>query len=366
MIRKYEANFPLKTIIKSLFIKENYKEKLEKLFEKYYKRKVLLCSSGSSAIYIALKDIEKRFGTGFVITSNYSCKSIPRAIIKAGFKPLFVDIDKKLSFNLFQLNRAILENKKSIKAILAWHPEGFVFDKQILEISKRNKISLIEDCASSFANIKGKQVGFSGDYSAFSFRTGKLIHGGGGILLSKENLNFNLSKKNRILILSGILDLLFRKVINWGKPKAIIDHFLDFPGMFRVSNTEAYLVYLQIKHLSHIKKKRKEHYDYILKKVKLTNFLELNTKEVNPCPTSLILLEEKRDKFIKFMKKRGIEITKDHSHINSEVFEEKTYGKDQTKEIATKICHIPVHENLTKKELNKIVTALQEWNLKKN
>jgi dTDP-4-amino-4,6-dideoxygalactose transaminase len=361
MIRKYEAKLPLKILLKSLFINKNYSTKLKDFLEKKHKRTVILTSSGSSAIYIALKQIEKISGKGEVITSNYSCKSIPRTIIKAGFTPIFVDVNKRLSFNKKDLLKAIKENKDA-KAIISWHPEGFVFDEEITKISKQFKIPLIEDCASSFALINREDVGNLGDYSIFSFRTGKLIHGGGGALISNLDIKDKLESKNILLVFFVIFDLILRQMYNLEKPKAIFDHFFDILGNKKISEKEAFLAYYQIQNLDNIRNRRKINFEFILKGANLDNYLDLNRKNISPCPTSLILLINKRKEFISFMKKNKIKVTKDHSHVNSEVFNGKEYGKINSKEISEKICHIPVHEHLSKKDLNNIVGAIKKWN----
>ena len=353
-------------LLKAIFTKEDYKIKLTKYLKNLYKNKeIMLIASGSSAIYIALKDIENKNGRGYVITSNYSCKAIPRSIIKAGFKPIFIDINKNLSIDDKLLIKSIRENKKKVKAIIAWHPEGFTFDEKIVKIARKFRVPLIEDCASSLALIGEKLVGFQGDYAILSFRTGKLIHGGGGVLITKNKLNIKLSKKNSILVLSGIIDLIFRKIYGWEKPKAVFDHFFDKIGRIKISNKEAFLAYEQIKNLEEIRNRRFHNFNFITKNIELEKTLELGERGVSPTPTSLILIMENRNEFVDFMKKQGISISTFHNHINSEVFKEKTYGNKISKEISKKIVHIPVHEYLKEVDLNKIIGAIGEWNSKK-
>ncbi len=360
MIKKYEVKFPLKILYKSLFANQKDKDNLIKILKKKLNKKIILTSSGSSAIYIALKDIEKKNGKGYVITPNYSCKAIPRAIIKAGFKPIFVDIDNKLSVDKKLLIKAIIENRDKIKAIIAWHPEGFVFNNNIIKIAKKFKIPLIEDCASSLALVNGKLVGNIGNYSILSFRIGKLIHGGGGALISKEPIKINLKKKNSLLVFIGFVDLVLRNIYNLEKPKAIIDHFFDKVDKIDISNKEASLVYYQMNKLDENRKKRNYNYDRIMK-IKKLNILDLSKRKVLPIPTSIIIFEKEREKFIKFMKKKGIKISKDHDHVNSDFFEGKIYGDKISREISRKITHIPVHEHLKEEDLYKIMEALKKW-----
>ncbi|MBI2045159.1 DegT/DnrJ/EryC1/StrS family aminotransferase [Candidatus Pacearchaeota archaeon] len=350
MIRHYETNFSAKTLFSALF-KEKTSE-ITDFFRKKFGKEVILTSSGSSAIYIALKDIEEKSGSGQVITSNYSCKAIPRAIIKAGFRPIFVDIDLNLSMNKKLLLKAIKENK-DVKAIIAWHPEGFVFDRRIFKIAKRYKIPLIEDCASSLAKVNGKLVGGRGDYAVFSFRTGKLIHGGGGALISKDRIDISLKNKNYLLVFINLLDLFLRKFLNIKKVKAVFDHFFDHPGNEKMSKAESYIVYSQLENMDRIRTKRIENYNLISKN-KIKNLMKLNKIGVVPCPTSIILLKNNRKDFVNHLKKNGILISTDHSHVNSDVLDEKFYGDKNSRFIASRICHLPVHEFLSNEDVGKI------------
>ena len=356
MIRHYETKFYLRTLIGSLF-NERY-DRIIKFFGDKIGGEIVLTSSGSSAIFIALKDIERRYGLGKIITSNYSCKAIPRAIIKAGFEPIFMDVDKDMGMNPKFMEMAIKENQ-DVRGIIAWHPEGFVFNKKIVQIAKKHHLPLIEDCASSLALVNENLVGKTGDYAIFSFRTGKLIHGGGGVLISKHKIDIKLKKKNFFLIAVGLGDLFLRKFLNIKKIKAISDHFFDHPGFKIMSKPESFIVYSQLKNIGVIREKRKYNYDY-LSRFGIKGQLKLDKAKLSPCPTSLVLLRDNRNNFISLMKRRGIEMSKDHTHINSEVFPGKVYGIGNSKFISERVCHLPVHEFLLEDDLKKIVKSVKE------
>ena len=244
MLNNYEVNFKIKELIAAFF---GFGEKNLEFFRKM--NHVYELSSGRNSIYFILKDIEKKKGRGEIICPNYSCKAIPRAIIAAGFKPVFVDVDRSLSLDFKEVKKAITNNTK---AIIFYHPWGFLHSRDIVRISKKHKIPLIEDCA----QIIGKEVGNWGQYSFFSFRTGKVISvGTGAIVFSKEKIDIPLRKSSKFIGFIDFLDLIFRsKIKNYQKPRAVFERFegdrhLHRPPLavnrsFAVPDTVPALVYM--------------------------------------------------------------------------------------------------------------------------
>ena len=92
-----------------------------------------LVGSGRDAIFVILKTIEKISGNGEVILPNYSCPSIPKTVIKAGFVPVFVDVDLQMHSSIDQVEAAISSNTK---AALFYHPKGTLVNPTLFELSK--------------------------------------------------------------------------------------------------------------------------------------------------------------------------------------------------------------------------------------
>ena len=90
------------------------------------------------------------------------------AIVAAGCKPVFVDV------NLDQnINASLVEKKitKKTKAIALVHHLGNPANmKAILKIAKKNDLLVLEDCATALgAKIDNKHVGNFGNAGVFSF-----------------------------------------------------------------------------------------------------------------------------------------------------------------------------------------------------
>ncbi len=110
------------------------------------------------------------------------------AIIFAGLKPIFVDVDP----DTFLIDPIDLEKKitKKSKAILLVHLYGNVCDsKTFKKIAKKYNLKLIEDCAESLVakDKNGVMAGTMGDLAVWSFQSAKHITCGDGGIISTSN-----------------------------------------------------------------------------------------------------------------------------------------------------------------------------------
>jgi dTDP-4-amino-4,6-dideoxygalactose transaminase len=162
---------------------------INKSIQKFSKKKYsFITGNGTSAIYLALKcsKIKKK---SYIAISNISCPDLVYAIIWAGYRPYFIDIelsDYNISVN--SLEKSISENS-NIKGVVAVHLFGNSCDiSRIHDISKNNNIFLIEDCAQSFGLVNSEyRLGSYGDVSIYSFGNGKILElGHGGSIQSDD------------------------------------------------------------------------------------------------------------------------------------------------------------------------------------
>jgi len=142
---------------------------------------------GRVALYAILQAIGIKKGDE-VITQAFTCIAVPEAIIVAGAKPVYVDIE----FNSVNMDANSLFKKISskTKAIVVQHTYGIPADMDnIIKIAEEKKIPIIEDCCHSFASTyKGKVVGTFGIGSFYSFEWGKpIIAGIGGSAIINDS-----------------------------------------------------------------------------------------------------------------------------------------------------------------------------------
>jgi len=167
------------TINKSKYIAGSEVSLFEKQFSNLNQSKYCIsCGNGTDALYIILKSLNLKKGDE-IITTSHSWISTSEVITSAGAKVIFCDT-KKDSFNICpkQIKKKIT---KKTKGLIIVHLHGNPCDMdQILQITKKNKIFLIEDCSQAHGAVyQNKKVGSFGDISTWSFCTDKIISTGG-------------------------------------------------------------------------------------------------------------------------------------------------------------------------------------------
>ena len=154
-----------------------------------------LVSTGTSAIYIALKSLSLQAGST-VLVSGITDGGCISAIIEAGFKPVLVDSgEKTFNINLESVITAVKKTKSQKlnppSCLVACHIGG----EPITDISeiaiwcKEQGIFLIEDCSQAIkARVEDGIVGTFGQLSAFSLMYRKNISAAGsaGIILIND------------------------------------------------------------------------------------------------------------------------------------------------------------------------------------
>lgn len=193
-----------KVITESSFIKGKYVKEFENGYASSYEADhVVSCGNGTDALYIALKSLN--IGPGDeVITTALSWISTSETITQSGAKVVFVDIDPvTFTINTEQIEEKITQNTKAIIPVhLYGHPANM---SNIVEISRRHNIEIIEDCAQAhFAEWKEQRVGTFGIAGTFSFFPGKNLgaYGDAGCIITN---NSKLADKMRMYANHGSL-----------------------------------------------------------------------------------------------------------------------------------------------------------------
>ncbi|MBN1608703.1 MAG: DegT/DnrJ/EryC1/StrS family aminotransferase [Polyangiaceae bacterium] len=130
----------------------------------------VVTGSGRSALEIAVRSLERRAGSaeGTILCSDFTCSIVPQTIAKAGFRPVLVDINKDLSFNI----DSVPDPPADCRAIVLNYLYGCPLDDidRVKQYVALHNLQLIEDVAQSFgARIHGTPAGSVGDVGVFSF-----------------------------------------------------------------------------------------------------------------------------------------------------------------------------------------------------
>ncbi|MFW9888136.1 MAG: DegT/DnrJ/EryC1/StrS family aminotransferase [Candidatus Thorarchaeota archaeon] len=146
------------------------------------KKYAIACSSGTSALHLALLSLDIRVNDE-VILPSYVCSSPYLACTYVGANSQIADIDP-LDFNI---SSESVKNLKSSRCKAVIVPHLFGTPAELDEFMDEG-IPIVEDCAQSIGAIyRGRKVGTFGAFSIFSFYATKMITTGeGGMLLTDD------------------------------------------------------------------------------------------------------------------------------------------------------------------------------------
>jgi perosamine synthetase len=143
-------------------------------------------NTGTAALHAALMAVGIKAGDE-VILPSFTFVATAEAVVLAGGKPIFTDIDPET----YTLSPQAIEKAitKKTKAIVPVDLYGLPADiKPIKEIAAKNDIVVIEDCAQSHgATYEGKPAGALVDLACWSLYAAKNIGTGEGGVVTTDN-----------------------------------------------------------------------------------------------------------------------------------------------------------------------------------
>jgi perosamine synthetase len=175
-------------------------EKFENEFAKRVNRKYgVSVSNGTAALEISIKALGIGVGDE-VILPSFTIVSCLLAILRSGATPVFLDSH----IDTWNMETENLENfiTEKTKAIMPVHIYGLPVEmKDVIEISNKYKISVVEDAAEAHGQTYfGKPCGSFGTISTFSFYANKHVTTGeGGMIVTDDEDLANSCKKLRNL-----------------------------------------------------------------------------------------------------------------------------------------------------------------------
>ena len=353
-INKFNYNI-LKSTIKSNFISEGkITSNLEKKISKFLNiDNVIMTSSGTSALYLALRAINVS-SKDEIIVPNITYAATLNAVKMTGAVPILVDVDQKTStIDIKNLKKNI---SRKTKAIIFVHISGrFGNIKKILSFARKKKIKLIEDAAEAFgSNFNNKKLGTLGDLGCFSFTPTKIITSAqGGAVVSKNKKFINL----------------IRCMKDQGRTKKNIggddDHNL-FGGNYKYNDILASLLIPQFKNIKKQLKKADEinnFYRKNLKGVKEVSFYEKKKGEV--CIWTEIKTT-KRNKLHNYLLKKNIKCRKIWKPLSTFKINKKNKKFKNSEIVYNNTLWLPSSLTLAKKDLKKICRFIKIFFKKKN
>ncbi len=187
-IGEEEIQAAIRVIKSGQFVKGPEAKALEQEFAAYQGVKYgVSVNSGTSALHLSLLMYNLNKNDEVILPPNTFAATI-NAIIHAGGKPVFADIDPEtFTIDPVKVEEKITENTKGIIPV---HLYGLMADmKAIQDLASDKNLFVVEDaCQAHGAEFEGKRAGSMADIAAFSFFPTKnmTVGGDGGIVLTNN------------------------------------------------------------------------------------------------------------------------------------------------------------------------------------
>lgn len=363
-----------------------YVREFEKKFSRLIGTREGVCvSSGTDADALALAVLYD-FGAkrqDEIITPALSFVSTGNAILQAGFKPVFVDIDRKtLNIDPLKIEKAITKRTKGIMPV---HLMGKPADMDAINaIAKRHKLIVIEDAAEAHGGVyKGRPVGTLGDMAAFSLYVAHIITTvEGGIVVTDKPEFAEILRSLRahgrackcesciLNISSGYCNKRFK----YGDNRDIRFVFERIGFSSKMNELEAAIGLGNLEIYSEILRKRRENLTFMLKSFKefspyLYTIEEKDGEQIGPHALPIILDERakfNRNKFVYFLEEHGIDTRNLFLSMPTQCLGFRYLGHKlgdfpNAEYIGNNGLHIGVHQDIGKKELDYILSVIRDF-----
>lgn len=329
-------------------------EEFETKFAKIHNVKHAIgVANGTDALILIMKALEIGEGAE-VITAPNSFIATVGAIAMAGAKPVFVDVNETYNINPALIEKAI---SKKTKAILPVHLTGSPADMDsILKIANKHNLYVIEDAAQAVGAVyKNKPVGGWGIAGGFSLHPLKNLNiwGDGGVITTN---NSELNVKIRLWRNHGLKNR---------------DECEFFAHNSRLDTIQASIGSILIDKIKAVNEKRRANakfYDSQLSSLYPNITIPPRSNKNKPVFHTYVIQAENRSKLINYLAKAGIE-TKIHYPIPIHFQKAAKYlgykkGDFPVCEKQTeRILSLPIHQYLTKEQLNYTVELIKSFYL---
>ena len=355
---RWQVNREIKKVINtSSFVNGPIVKEFQNNLQEYLGVKhVIPCANGTDALQIALMALDLKRGDE-VITTNFSFASTIEVILLLGLKPVVIDIDPRT----FNINPDLIQDKISnkTKAIIPVHLFGQSCRmEEILEISNKNNIQVIEDNAQAlgskyrFSNSQKQMSGTIGDIATTSFYPTKNLgcYGDGGAILTNSD---NLAYKMRGIVNHGMYERYYHDEIGVNS---------------RLDSIQAAILNVKLKYLDKYNKKRQEAaqlYNLAFKNIEQIEvpFIESDSDSHVYHQYTLKIKNGKRDELIDHLSKNNIPFG---VFYPLGFHEQKAYKQEffsdidfpVTNIVKNQVISLPMHTELTKRQINFISNTL--------
>lgn len=299
-------------------------------------------NSGTDALTLGLHLLGVKRGDEVITTPNSFIASTS-VIVHLGAIPVFVDVLDDQNINPKLIESAIT---RKTKAIMPVHLTGRVCEmEEILKISKRYNIPVIEDAAQSVGSkFNGKPAGSFGEVGCFSAHPLKNLNAMGDSGYLTTNSKFIYKK---------VLELRNHGMVDRNKVK-------NFGHVSRMDNLQAAVLNYRIKNLNSVIKRRRQNVE-LYKKYLNKDKIFIPPEKENQFNTyhTFVIQVNKRDKLKEYLLKNNITTAIHypvpiHLQPASKFLGYKKGSFKKTEEQSKRILTLPINQFLTEREIKYI------------
>ncbi len=322
------------------------------------------CASGTDALWLALVAAGVQPGDS-VITTPFSFFASASSVVRAGARPLFVDIDPRTLNLNHELVARRMKTTPNLRAILPVHLYGQCADMDSFRsIAAEFRLALIEDAAQAFgASWRGERAGSLGKAAAFSFYPTKNLSAAGeaGCVTTQDS---QVAERMRSLRNHGSRERYFHDEMGWNS---------------RLDGMQAAVLRVKMKYLEEWNRRRRERaaaYDARFMRAGLrasdgndprspVQFLEC-LPQAHHIYHQYVVRAQRRDELRKFLAERGVgtEIYYPLPLHLQKCFAYLGYREGDLPEAeraAREVLALPIFPELTDEEQNYVVETIAEF-----
>lgn len=279
-----------------------------------------------------------------IITTPISYLASTSSILLAGYKPVFVDVDRSGNLDSQKLKNCDLDD---VAGCVFVHYSGNPTNiKEVSDFCRKNKLFLIEDCAQAMGSkLNGLSVGNFGDVSAFSFHPLKIMSA-----LGDAGLVFTRSEE---------LHKYLARARNHGHITR--DDVAFFSQNSRLDELQAAFLSIQLKDLTYEIEKRQEQvaqYKAELKNRGVEFLFEEQGASISY--NFFVVMTEKRKLILDNALSQGLELKVHYPKMLNDLKpikgQQHQGALDVASEISQKIVSLPVGSTVSEEKIAKIIS----------
>ncbi|MEM1659619.1 MAG: DegT/DnrJ/EryC1/StrS family aminotransferase [Candidatus Bathyarchaeia archaeon] len=328
-------------------------KKFEDAFAKFVEAKYAFAvNNGTAALHMAILAVGIEPGDEVIIPS-FTFVATAEAVVLAGGRPVFVDIDPA-TYNISpcEIEKAITPKTKAIVAVDLYGTPADL--KHIREIAEKYGLKVIEDAAQAHGAVyRGKPVGYYADVTCWSFYASKnMTTGEGGMVTTNDP---DVAEKLKL-------------IRSHGEKEKYLSVMLGHN--YRMSELQAAIGYVQLTKLPSFLFKRRVNAEKLTERLHEVNQLQLPL-EAEDCRNSWYLYtirvknanRDKRDLLLHNLRLRGIGAEVYYATPIHWMPYYRRFGEfhlPETERASAQVLSLPVHPGVNLEQVNYIADTLIE------